>query len=224
MPIPIIATGLREGISAIPHVWTFLRIAPWVLALVALKYYFEGASNRSERMMRSKVIMVTVSLPHQPHLTQTNKLGRHFGHRRRSSPRTSNARRPSNPPNPPTTIGHLPIRTHRRSAQKHRKPPHLRRTSRPHIPTLNPHLRNKMDRQHPTPQTRLYNSSREHNRTLNPPSNNRRHRPRMANKLPIQLPPPQHPVSSAASTAGSPRRARDFRLLLQLYRWELWES
>lgn len=60
MPIPIIAQGLRDGISSIPHAWTVLRIAPWVLALAALKYYFEGARNGSERMMRSKVIMVTV--------------------------------------------------------------------------------------------------------------------------------------------------------------------
>ncbi|KAJ6184924.1 hypothetical protein N7519_006225 [Penicillium mononematosum] len=59
MPIPIIAQGLRDGISSIPHAWTVLRIAPWVLALAALKYYFEGARNGSERMMRSKVIMVT---------------------------------------------------------------------------------------------------------------------------------------------------------------------
>ncbi|CAG7919681.1 unnamed protein product [Penicillium olsonii] len=59
MPIPIIATGLREGISAIPYAWTVLRVAPWLLALAALKYYFEGARNTSERMMRSKVIMVT---------------------------------------------------------------------------------------------------------------------------------------------------------------------
>ncbi|CAG8250305.1 unnamed protein product [Penicillium nalgiovense] len=59
MPIPIIAQGLRDGISSIPYAWTFIRIAPWVLALAALKYYFEGARNGSERMMRSKVIMVT---------------------------------------------------------------------------------------------------------------------------------------------------------------------
>jgi small-conductance mechanosensitive channel len=60
MPIPIIAQGLREGISSIPHAWTVIRYAPWFLVLAALKYYFEGARNTSERMMRSKVIMVTV--------------------------------------------------------------------------------------------------------------------------------------------------------------------
>ncbi|KAJ5951861.1 Short-chain dehydrogenase/reductase SDR [Penicillium vulpinum] len=59
MPIPIISQALREGVSSIPHAWTILRIAPWVLVLMALKYYFEGARNGSERMMRSKVVMVT---------------------------------------------------------------------------------------------------------------------------------------------------------------------
>lgn len=59
MPIPILAQGLRDGVSSIPYAWTILRIAPWVLVLAALKYYFEGARNGSERMMRSKVIMVT---------------------------------------------------------------------------------------------------------------------------------------------------------------------
>ncbi|KAG0157735.1 hypothetical protein PDIDSM_4920 [Penicillium digitatum] len=59
MPIPIIAQAIRDGISSIPYAWTFIRIAPWVLIFAALKYYFEGARNRSERMMRSKVVMVT---------------------------------------------------------------------------------------------------------------------------------------------------------------------
>lgn len=72
MPIPIIATGIREGVSAIPYAWTILRIAPWVLVIGALKWYFEGARNTSERMMRSKVIMVTVSHSTSPPLTQLN--------------------------------------------------------------------------------------------------------------------------------------------------------
>ncbi|KAJ5243046.1 oxidoreductase C19A8.06 [Penicillium citrinum] len=59
MPIPIIAHGLQEGISAIPHAWTVIRIAPWFILLAALKYYFGGARNTSERLMASKVVMVT---------------------------------------------------------------------------------------------------------------------------------------------------------------------
>jgi NAD(P)-dependent dehydrogenase (short-subunit alcohol dehydrogenase family) len=75
MPIPIIAQGLREGVSSIPYAWEILRVAPWVLVLAALKYYFEGARNGSERMMHSKVIMVTVLHPLQhPSTDQLNNL------------------------------------------------------------------------------------------------------------------------------------------------------
>ncbi|KAL4894764.1 hypothetical protein BDV59DRAFT_163886 [Aspergillus ambiguus] len=59
MPIPILVQGISEGISSIPYASTVLRIAPWVLLLVALKYYFGGARNASERLMHSKVVMVT---------------------------------------------------------------------------------------------------------------------------------------------------------------------
>lgn len=60
MPIPIIVKGFQEGVSSIPFAWPVLRIAPWVLILAALKYYFGGARNTSERLMHSKVVMVTV--------------------------------------------------------------------------------------------------------------------------------------------------------------------
>ncbi|KAJ5995275.1 oxidoreductase C19A8.06 [Penicillium waksmanii] len=59
MPIPIIAHGISEGISAIPYAWEVLKIAPWILLLSALKYYFGGARNTSERLLASKVVMVT---------------------------------------------------------------------------------------------------------------------------------------------------------------------
>lgn len=60
MPIPIIIRGLQDGVSSIPYAWPVLRIAPWIIVLAALKYYFGGARNSSERMMHSKVVMVTV--------------------------------------------------------------------------------------------------------------------------------------------------------------------
>jgi hypothetical protein len=60
MPIPIIAHGISEGISAIPYAWEVLKVAPWILLLSALKYYFGGARNTSERLLASKVVMVTV--------------------------------------------------------------------------------------------------------------------------------------------------------------------
>lgn len=46
----------------------------------------------------------------------------------------------------------------------------------------------------------------------------------MANKLPSQLPPPQHPQPSTARTARTPRRARDLRNMLQLHRRQLQQS
>jgi small-conductance mechanosensitive channel len=62
MPIPIITQGITEGLSSIPHAYTIFKLAPWVLLLAALKYYFGGARNSSERVMHSKVAMVTVRL------------------------------------------------------------------------------------------------------------------------------------------------------------------
>jgi NAD(P)-dependent dehydrogenase (short-subunit alcohol dehydrogenase family) len=59
MPIPIIVQGIREGIDSIPYAYTVLKIVPWVLLVAALKYYFGGARNGSERVMHSKIIMIT---------------------------------------------------------------------------------------------------------------------------------------------------------------------
>ncbi|KAL4875970.1 hypothetical protein BJY04DRAFT_200660 [Aspergillus karnatakaensis] len=59
MPIPLITQGIVQGLSSIPYSYTVLKVLPWVLLLAALKYYFGGARNRSERLMHSKVVMVT---------------------------------------------------------------------------------------------------------------------------------------------------------------------
>ncbi|KAL2809574.1 hypothetical protein BJX63DRAFT_435047 [Aspergillus granulosus] len=59
MPIPLITKGITEGLSSIPHIYTVLSFAPWLLLIAALKYYFGGARNESERLMHSKVVMVT---------------------------------------------------------------------------------------------------------------------------------------------------------------------
>ncbi|KAL3470996.1 hypothetical protein BJX99DRAFT_250766 [Aspergillus californicus] len=59
MPIPLITQGVVEGLSSIPYIYTVFKVVPWVLLIVALKYYFGGARNGSERMMHSKVVMVT---------------------------------------------------------------------------------------------------------------------------------------------------------------------
>lgn len=62
MPVPIISQALREGLSSIPYSYSILKTLPWLLVLAALKYFFGGARNSSERMMHSKVVMVTVLL------------------------------------------------------------------------------------------------------------------------------------------------------------------
>ncbi|PWY94061.1 oxidoreductase [Aspergillus sclerotioniger CBS 115572] len=59
MPIPILTQGITEGFSSIPYLWTILKVVPWAILLAALKYYFGGARNTSERVMHSKVVMVT---------------------------------------------------------------------------------------------------------------------------------------------------------------------
>ncbi|KAL4788704.1 hypothetical protein BJX76DRAFT_315456 [Aspergillus varians] len=59
MPIPIITQGISEGLSSIPYSYTVLKILPWILLVAALKWYFGGARNDSERLMHSKVVMVT---------------------------------------------------------------------------------------------------------------------------------------------------------------------
>lgn len=61
MPIPIIVQAVQEGISSVPLAWPLIRIAPWILLVTTLKYYFGGARNTSERLMHAKVVMVTVS-------------------------------------------------------------------------------------------------------------------------------------------------------------------
>ncbi|OJJ57079.1 hypothetical protein ASPSYDRAFT_155454 [Aspergillus sydowii CBS 593.65] len=59
MPIPIITQGIVEGLSSIPYSYTILKVLPFILIIAALKYYFGGARNDSERLMHSKVVMVT---------------------------------------------------------------------------------------------------------------------------------------------------------------------
>lgn len=63
MPIPIVTQAIQEGLSSIPYAWSVVRIAPWFLGLGALKHYFGGARNTSERLMHARVVMVTVRRP-----------------------------------------------------------------------------------------------------------------------------------------------------------------
>lgn len=60
MPLPLLAQGLWGNFSNIPYGYTMLKVVSAVLLVSLLKYYFGGARNMSERVMHSKVVMVTV--------------------------------------------------------------------------------------------------------------------------------------------------------------------
>lgn len=60
MPIPTLRFIYDQGIGAIPYGWTIVKITACILAVYFIKAYTEGATNRSERKMHSKVIMITV--------------------------------------------------------------------------------------------------------------------------------------------------------------------
>ncbi|KAI9873891.1 MAG: hypothetical protein M1830_010417 [Pleopsidium flavum] len=59
MPIPLLAEGLFRGWRSVPYAGTILRAAPWFILTYLLRLWFGGARNRSERMMHSKVVMIT---------------------------------------------------------------------------------------------------------------------------------------------------------------------
>ena len=62
MPVPLIAELLEKGVPEEFPSWlyTVLKTIPWLLVMAALKYYFGGARNSSERNMHSKVVIMTV--------------------------------------------------------------------------------------------------------------------------------------------------------------------
>lgn len=60
MPVPILAEVVTGGFSSIPYLYTALKAAAWLVLIYALKTYFGGASNTSERLMHSKIVMITV--------------------------------------------------------------------------------------------------------------------------------------------------------------------
>jgi hypothetical protein len=61
MPVNILAQAFSEGLDSIPFGWTVVKVAPFFAVLYLLKWFFNGATNGSERNMHSKVVMVTVS-------------------------------------------------------------------------------------------------------------------------------------------------------------------
>ncbi|MCJ1378482.1 hypothetical protein MMC17_001581 [Xylographa soralifera] len=59
MPLPIIAEVLYEGIGTAPYLLLVLKALPWLAILYISKWYFGGPTNASERLMHSKVVMIT---------------------------------------------------------------------------------------------------------------------------------------------------------------------
>ena len=60
MPIPLFADVVFKGVDAVPFAIPILKALPWVVLTWVMKWYFGGASNTSERLMHSKVVMITV--------------------------------------------------------------------------------------------------------------------------------------------------------------------
>ncbi len=61
MPLPILIEASKRALSGGSSTIRALKAAGWLAAAYALKVYFGGARNKAERLMRSKVVMITVS-------------------------------------------------------------------------------------------------------------------------------------------------------------------
>jgi NAD(P)-dependent dehydrogenase (short-subunit alcohol dehydrogenase family) len=59
MPVPIISQVLFDGFSATPYASIILKITLTLGVLYAIKYYFSGATNTSERVLHGKVAIIT---------------------------------------------------------------------------------------------------------------------------------------------------------------------
>ena len=64
MPIHILASAIFDGVSLLPFVIPLVKVLPPLFLIWLLKMYFGGASNNSERLMHSKVVMITVFETH----------------------------------------------------------------------------------------------------------------------------------------------------------------
>ena len=60
MPLPFLFDVSYRGLAAIPYRDTLAKVTAWLSILYILKRYFGGARNRAERVMHSKVVMITV--------------------------------------------------------------------------------------------------------------------------------------------------------------------
>lgn len=60
MPIPILGEIYYNGIRSIPFLLPIAKVLPWLALLVVIKTWFGGTKNSNERVMHSKVAVVTV--------------------------------------------------------------------------------------------------------------------------------------------------------------------
>jgi hypothetical protein len=60
MAIYIIRTAFNDGVGSVPFLWPILKSLPWLILLWAVKFFFSGVSNKSDRNMHGRVVLVTV--------------------------------------------------------------------------------------------------------------------------------------------------------------------
>jgi hypothetical protein len=60
MPIPFFVESVYNGLPNVQSLFSVLKALLWLVLIYFLKIYFGGAKNTSERLMHSKVVMVTV--------------------------------------------------------------------------------------------------------------------------------------------------------------------
>jgi hypothetical protein len=155
MPIPLIAEAFYGGVDGIPFLVPALKLAPWIILITAIKLYFGGTSNSSERVMHSKVVMITVR-PLTPAYVEhySPRVGRNIWRRRIHSPKPRNPRRSNHPPHPRPSYRSLLSRLYRRPPHQLQESVNIRRTSRSLLSPLHPPVCYEMDRQRPPTKTR----------------------------------------------------------------------
>lgn len=62
MPIPILGEIYFNGVRSIPFLLPIAKVLPWLGLLIVIKTWFGGTKNANERVMHSKVAIVTVQL------------------------------------------------------------------------------------------------------------------------------------------------------------------
>ncbi|KAF3931496.1 hypothetical protein ABW19_dt0205091 [Dactylella cylindrospora] len=59
MPVEIASKIAADGISSIPYLAETLRLLPWAALIYLLRWFFGGQTNKANRVMHGKVVMVT---------------------------------------------------------------------------------------------------------------------------------------------------------------------